>query len=202
MPHYVGTCLLCYRAIVAPTERDSGPVDVAPVDAAPVNTTPVDAGSGEKTASVEELTAAPLVMMLARRMRQARLAALEPFGLAPHQARAFTIIARHSGRGELRPSDLARRLGIAPRSATEVVDALAERGLVQRTPSPTDRRATMLSVTDAGRELLAQMHGHPDSPDDRVFARLSPAELAILTALLRRAVADGEADPHPDAPPA
>ena len=147
---------------------------------------PAESDSG----SVDDLTAAPLVMMLARRMREARLAALEPFGLAPHQARAFTIIARHSGRGELRPSDLARRLGIAPRSATEVVDALAERGLVARSPSPTDRRATVLSVTDQGRELLEQMHGHPDSPDDRVFARLTSAELATLTDLLRRAVGD------------
>lgn len=139
----------------------------------------------------DELSASQLVMTLAGRIRQARLAALEPFGLAPHQARAFTIIARHSRRGELRLSDLARRLGIAPRSATEVVDALEDKGLVERAPSPTDRRATVLSVTDHGRAVLDRMHTRPGSPDDSVFASLSTEELESLTSLLRRAAGAG-----------
>ena len=37
----------------------------------------------------------------------------------------------------MRPSVLAERLRIAPRSATEVVDALEARGLVERGPDPT-----------------------------------------------------------------
>ena len=137
---------------------------------------------------IGELSAAQLVMVLSGRIRQARLAALEPFGLAPHQARAFTIVARHSRRGDLRLSDLAQRLGIAPRSATEVVDALADRGLVERNPSPTDRRATVLTLTDQGRDLLERMHDQPESSDAAIFASLSADELASLTTLLRGAV--------------
>ena len=44
----------------------------------------------------------------------------------------------------MRPSVLAERLHIAARSATEVVDALEERGLVERGPDPDDRRATLV----------------------------------------------------------
>jgi DNA-binding MarR family transcriptional regulator len=33
-------------------------------------------------------------------------------------------------------------------------DRLEARGLLQRTPHPSDRRATLVSITDAGRDLL------------------------------------------------
>ena len=143
-------------------------------------------------ADLDDAGAAQLVMTLAHRLRESRLAALEPFGLAVHQARALTIIGRHSRGGELRPSDLARRLGIAPRSATEVVDALQDKGLVQRTPSPTDRRATVLSVTPAGQDLLHRMRHQPAAEDSTVFSALTPENLAQLTELLRKALRVGE----------
>ena len=49
-----------------------------------------------------------------------------------------------AGADGMRPSALADALRIAPRSATEVADALEERGWVRREPDPTDRRATRL----------------------------------------------------------
>lgn len=145
------------------------------------------------------MSAAQLVMTLAGRLRHARLTALEPFGLAPHQARAFLIIGRHSRRADLRPSDLARRLGIAARSVTEVVDALQDKGLVQRQASQTDRRARVLCLTPQGEALMEELREHLSGADDdagaaSVFQALSPAELAGLTALLRKAVgSDGAA---------
>ena len=50
-----------------------------------------------------------LVMLAARRVREARVAAFEPYGLAAHQARAFLVVLRWSA-GELRLSRLAERL--------------------------------------------------------------------------------------------
>lgn len=143
-------------------------------------------------------TAAPadlpdLVIFTAGRVRQARMAALEPHGLSPHQGRAFYVIAHqghHREHGELRPSDLARRLRITPRSATEVIDALCELGLVQRRPSASDRRSTCLLLTSAGEALREQLHSQPDGATE-VFAALSDAERAELTALLRKVLASG-----------
>lgn len=151
-----------------------------------------DGGDG---AAVAELGAGQLMMMLAGRLRRARLTALEPFGLAPHQARAFMIIGRHSRRGDLRPSDLARRLDIAPRSATEVVDALQDKGLIERTLNPDDRRARVLRLTEAGDDLFGRMHrggNSDDAPAADLFAALTADELVELTALLRKAAAAGE----------
>ncbi|MDD0859754.1 MarR family transcriptional regulator [Arthrobacter alpinus] len=42
--------------------------------------------------------------------------------------------------GDVRLKDLAERLRIAPRSATEVVDQLEAKGLVRREADPSDRR--------------------------------------------------------------
>jgi DNA-binding MarR family transcriptional regulator len=40
---------------------------------------------------------------------------------------------------------------------TQLVDQLEERGLLRRIPSPTDRRATLLEITDEGRRTIAQV---------------------------------------------
>ena len=71
--------------------------------------------------------------------------ALADWEVTPGQARALRVLAGADG---MRPSALADALRIAPRSATEVVDALEERGWVRREPDATDRRATRLVPTD------------------------------------------------------
>jgi DNA-binding MarR family transcriptional regulator len=144
---------------------------------------------------VDQWGPAQLVMTLAGHIRRSRLAALEPFGLAPHQARAFMIVGRHSRRGDLRPSDLARRLEIAPRSVTEVLDALQDKGLIARRPSATDRRATVLTLTESGRELFARMRQDPAPGEDRMFAALTTDELDQLVDLLRKVTGSGRAGP-------
>lgn len=51
-------------------------------------------------------------------------------------------------------SDLALYLGVTPAAASKSVDRLVQRGLLRRSPSPDDRRAHLLALTDAGRRLL------------------------------------------------
>ncbi len=46
------------------------------------------------------------------------------------------------------------RLQLHPTSVTNIVDRLQADGLVLRTPHPTDRRATLVEITDAGSALL------------------------------------------------
>lgn len=133
-----------------------------------------------------------LVMHTARRIRRARTEALSPYGLTPHQAGAFLAIARHRHHhpdGELRLSDLAKRMRIAPRSATEVVDALCELGVAERQPSATDRRATSLALTPAGESLIADIE--KASPALDLFEALTPNERATLSNLLKKVVDSG-----------
>jgi DNA-binding MarR family transcriptional regulator len=92
------------------------------------------------------------------------------------------VLERH---GALRPGELAEHLRIAPRSATEVVDDLQERGLVERRPDPADRRATLVALTAAGAEVGEAIRAARQAEADRFFGSLSEQDRAELTRILR-----------------
>ncbi|MGA8048245.1 MAG: MarR family winged helix-turn-helix transcriptional regulator [Dermatophilaceae bacterium] len=124
------------------------------------------------------------LMAVARGLRRGWADQIAHTGLAPHQARALRVIAAE---GSIRPGALADRLHVAPRSVTEVVDALVERELVSREPDPTDRRAMSLTLTHAGQELVGEISAIRRAHTERVFgAVLSPEEQDTLAVLLGR----------------
>jgi DNA-binding MarR family transcriptional regulator len=131
-----------------------------------------------------------LVMAVARRVRRAHLEALARWQVTPSQSRALRVLS--SRPGGMRPSVLADELHIAPRSATEVADALEERGWVARAPDPTDRRATTLTLTDAGRELLAQIDDVRREASERVLDVLTPAQRRTLHEILTVVVGEDQ----------
>lgn len=96
---------------------------------------------------------ADLIPRSFRGLRRRIHARVEDGDLPPHQGRALRLLDRG---GPMRPGELARCLRIAPRSATEVVDGLTERGLVRRRPDPSDRRAMIVEVTSAAAPALAR----------------------------------------------
>jgi DNA-binding MarR family transcriptional regulator len=123
-----------------------------------------------------------LVMRAARTQRRRWGEVLAPWALSPHQARALRVVVTREG---ARLGDLADALRIAPRSATEVADALQERGLVERSPDPTDRRAVLLRATAEGRRVQAEVDAARRADTRDLFARLSAADRAELARLLR-----------------
>lgn len=139
-------------------------------------------------AAEDEPSLTQLVMRTSRSLRRATMGELEPFGLTPSQSRAMGVISRHYDR-PLRLGDIAAHLDIAPRSATEVVDHLEERGLVRRSPDPTDRRAVTIALTDEGRALRARIERARARRGDEFFGHLSEKEQAQLQSLLELALA-------------
>jgi DNA-binding MarR family transcriptional regulator len=136
------------------------------------------AAAGRESAGDETLAEA--FWAVARRLRDASQETLAPWDITPAQLRALRMLRRH---GVMRLSELSDRLRIAPRSATEVVDALEARGLVQRRPDPGDRRATLVEVTGDGGGVLDAVRG---TEAERVFGRLSPADRSRLARILRK----------------
>jgi DNA-binding MarR family transcriptional regulator len=130
----------------------------------------------------ESVELGDLVMRMARAQRRRFREVLAPWDLSPHHARALRVVSERNG---MRLTDLAEALHIAPRSATEVVDGLQERGLVERTPDPGDRRAVLLRVTDDGRRVRAEIEAARTADAAELFGRLSPADRAELARLLR-----------------
>src|SRR6266704_2022928 len=115
---------------------------------------------------------------VARQLRERSQETLAPWDITPAHLRALRTLRRH---GTMRLSELSDHLHIAPRSTTEVVDALEAR-------DPGDRRATLVEVTERGADILAAIRDTRGTEAGRVFGRLSPpdrAELARILALLR-----------------
>ncbi|MFE6860978.1 MarR family winged helix-turn-helix transcriptional regulator [Nocardia sp. NPDC057668] len=123
-----------------------------------------------------------LFVRTAKRIRRAQMADLAPLGLTPGQSRALRTLSRAAE--PLRMSDLADRLGIVPRSATTVVDALESAALVTRAADPTNRRATLVSLTGTGRSTLARIDAARRKAAENLFATLPPARRETLREIL------------------
>lgn len=124
--------------------------------------------------------------MLRGRAKQA----LEPWDLVPSHARALAVLVGH---GPVRLSTLSEHLRIAPRSATEVVDALEDRGLVERRPDPHDRRATLVALTDEGVRVGEAIRAARVTEAEGLFGALDEADRAALARILRTLRASGSA---------
>jgi DNA-binding MarR family transcriptional regulator len=123
-----------------------------------------------------------LLMRVARAQRRRFRDVLAPWDLSPHQVRALFVVCQGDG---VRLSDLAERLRIAPRSATEVADGLQERGLVERSPDPGDRRAVLLRATPDGRRVHEEIAAARKADSAQLYARLPEADRATLARILR-----------------
>jgi DNA-binding MarR family transcriptional regulator len=123
-----------------------------------------------------------LLVRVTRGQRRRWREALTPWDLSPHHVRALRVVTDRFG---TRLSELADALRIAPRSATEVADALQARGLVERTSDPTDRRAVVLTPTEEGRRVQAEIAAARAADNRDLFARLDADDRATLARILR-----------------
>ena len=121
-------------------------------------------------------------MSVARQLRGTSQETLAPWEITPAQLRALRVLSHH---GTQRMSELSEHLRIAARSATEVVDGLQGRGLVERRPDPGDRRATLVEVTEEGASVLAAIRAARGTEAERAFGKLSPADRDDLARILR-----------------
>jgi DNA-binding MarR family transcriptional regulator len=94
----------------------------------------------------------------------------------PRQHQALLAIKGFSTRELITVGELAERLCIRHHSAVELVDRLAQAGLVERRPDLEDRRRVRLGLTDAAERRLAELSAiHLEE-----LRRLRPALLQIL----------------------
>src|SRR5689334_23564457 len=109
------------------------------------------------------------------------MATFAPWDITPGQARALAVLSHQES---VRLSEIADKLRIAARSTTEVVDGLQERALVERRPDPTDRRATLIVLTEEGDQVAAAIRQARHAEAEAFFGRLSPDDRAHLARIL------------------
>ena len=85
--------------------------------------------------------------------------------------------------------ELGARAGIDPSTMVMRMDALEERGLIERVRSPEDRRSYEIRLSPAGRKLLRQLREKAQEHGDRFFAPLSDNERKQLHRLLTKLAA-------------
>jgi MarR family transcriptional regulator for hemolysin len=115
-----------------------------------------------------------LVISVARLWRRAADKALDDCGLSHATAMPLVMLSRLGD--NLRQGVLADHLGFEGPSLVRIVDLLVEEGLLTRAEDAADRRAKILSLTDAGRKRVTEIE------------RL----LTVLRADLLRDIDDGE----------
>lgn len=137
-------------------------------------------------------------IMRAHQLMLARVeSALRPLELSFARYEMLTLLS-FTRDGRMPMASASARLQVHPTSVTNTVDRLEASDLVRREPHPDDRRATLVVLTDAGRDLSArataalnaEVFEHPGlSPDDT-------DELVSIIARLRRDAGDFD-DPRP-----
>ncbi|TKJ22202.1 hypothetical protein A6V29_06645 [Blastococcus sp. CCUG 61487] len=115
------------------------------------------------------------------------LAGPDAVGLSPTDLWLLDGVVRH---GPLRMGDIATWQGVDKSTVTAQLRRITDRGLVVRTPDPTDRRAVLVTASDAGVALHRTVTSSGAAVLARLLAGWSPAERRDLARLVSR-FADG-----------
>jgi MarR family transcriptional regulator, lower aerobic nicotinate degradation pathway regulator len=136
--------------------------------------------------SIEQRFAASSGFLLARLGSESRRMwsrMLAERDLTPHQ---FGVLMALHGLGETYQQKLSGFVGIDPRNAVPVVDALRERDLVERAADPGDRRRQLLRLTTAGAELVDELREAGEVIEAELLGGLTAREQATLHRLLHK----------------
>src|SRR4051794_14609342 len=108
------------------------------------------AGMWEERVGPSGAMAAVTSVMRVQQILQSTVdAALKPHGLTFARFEALVLLT-FSRTGRLPMRVMGERLQLHPTSVTNIVDRLQADGLVRRIPHPTDRRATLVEITEEG----------------------------------------------------
>ena len=107
----------------------------------------------------QKMVAPMMAVTSVMRVQQIMLARLNQ-ALVPSQltfARYEALMLLYlSRRGSLPLGKMGARLQVHPTSVTNLIDGLEKLGYAKRTPHPSDRRTTLASITDQGRQAAEQ----------------------------------------------
>ena len=108
------------------------------------------------------------------------------------QARAVKIIYLRAPEPVIL-KDVAAELGITPSAASQMVDVLVRQNLVERLPSPTDRRAVLLRPTERGERFRKEHDCKMASLMSSLGGAVDDAEAAVFAKVLARLRAEADA---------
>ncbi|MFR9753076.1 MarR family winged helix-turn-helix transcriptional regulator [Nocardia sp. 004] len=111
--------------------------------------------------------------------------ALESTGSRRHH---YALLATLAEFGPVSQAELGRRTRIDRSDIVAAVNDLAERGAVERSPDPADRRRNIVTLTTEGSRHLDELDARLAGAQDELLAGFSVADRGTLVALLTRIV--------------
>lgn len=134
------------------------------------------------------------LIALARRLRQSDR------GVSENWTGLMALGAIQRAEGQATPTQIALELELRSSNLAQVLGELDERGLIQRTPDPADKRKVRLSLTEAGLTLVRETRAKRDNwLADAMETCLSLEEQAQLIAageLMRRLAISSQSRPQ------
>jgi DNA-binding MarR family transcriptional regulator len=140
--------------------------------------------------SAEEAAGEPAEQL--GRAFKAALAALRRMRGREHRCGGLLSDAQYSllfclrDRDRLSSTELAQDADLSPASVTEMLDALAHAGLVERTRSDRDRRVVLTSLTERGHALVEARRAEVEPRFRAALKEFSDDDLLIAAAVLDR----------------
>jgi MarR family transcriptional regulator, transcriptional regulator for hemolysin len=104
-------------------------------------------------------------------------------------------VLMHALPGDLTQIELAKLTDLDKTTMVVTLDELEEAGLAQRRPSPADRRARIVVVTEEGQRIAALGEDLVDRVHSEVLGSLPADERAVFTSALQRLVSGYLAEP-------
>ena len=112
-----------------------------------------------------------------------RQATAQTMGLGVTEAQALSYLAIHGDRGQ---HELAADLGITSSATTALVDRLEQQGVAERFAHPSDRRRSLVRLSDKGHGLIGRSHEWLAA----ALSHIEPDELPALSQALQQIASD------------
>ena len=128
------------------------------------------------------------ILYAAHRIRTAAGTALREHGLSLSSLKLLKAL----GDGDRSMREISQVRHVSPRTITDMIDGLEGRGLVARCPHPSDRRVTLLHLTEAGARELAGASIDAERVAATAISALSQEEQQTLRSLLERVGLQGK----------
>ena len=126
------------------------------------------------------------ISRLARLLDRARRDAFTAHEIEPWEFDVLAALRRTGKPYRLSPGQLLRETMVTSGTMTNRIDRLSERGLVERSPDPHDRRGVLVGLTAAGKRAVDGAFETLLASERELLAELSSAERRDLAGLLKR----------------
>jgi DNA-binding MarR family transcriptional regulator len=124
-----------------------------------------------------------MLWQIANGWQRAMRAALAPTGLTYVQVMLLAGLSKRAEGARVSQASLAQSLGADVMMTSQVLRALEADGLVRRDRDPSDTRARLLRITEAGALKLAEALPLVDLADERFFEALGRKEDRFVKAM-------------------